>query len=787
MRIFGLLGQIRVEDYVVLVLVTAVEPVAHIRTDQVIYRIAEVTFEAVSPGAEVSFSATEPLQKLFTTGCYFSPNFDLTNAMQRGALQRAECLHLAADRRFYWNRDMYSEMLTAGMSPIWCLPMIQGFVGSVTERNLPEILTIVLISRRSCLMAGTRFHARGIDDSGDVGNFVETEQITLTSRVLFAHVQVRGSVPVFWQQSGMIKKEIQLSRSEDGTAPAFLKHFRTLCALYERLIVINLLSEKSQGESLLTDALTRMFKLHGDEFSSVVGRYHFDYKSECGHDHAVNIKRLLALVSEKFAYCGFFAVGDVKRRQKGVTRINCLDCLDRTNVVMARLGWEALSQEVETLGGHLAEDYDTIQSSRGLLREFKNLWADNGDMLSRQYTGVGSVSSSVTRNGRKGISGLLDHGVKTIGRFLNSARIDQQESIETVLGTGLRPNRRAGEPRTQVSIHVCTWNLGGQPPKRLAQLPDWLIDPEYEFVELLAVGFQEIVPLNARNVLQADNTQEALDRWNSAILSFLNAGRGMNYVHLSSVSLVGLGLSLFARRDLVEQHHISSVFSDSVKTGFKGTIGNKGGVAIRCEVYGTNVVVWNCHLASGLASLEARVSQLSDVHARAFQGQRKVPKIPQHDVKILIGDLNFRLILSNSDVRGYIDRGEIGELLQYDQLNLVKGETEVLKSYIEAEIRFKPTYKYDKNSDEYDTSKKMRVPAWCDRILCEGARVQGYRRCEIRYSDHRPVSGTVIIGEERVERRPEPDPRPVPEPVTGHMRSLSSKQSQFSDLLGLDS
>ena len=29
---------------------------------------------------------------------------------------------------------------------------------------------------------------------------------------------------------------------------------------------------------------------------------------------------------------------------------------------------------------------------------------------------------------------------------------------------------------------------------------------------------------------------------------------------------------------------------------------------------------------------------------------------------------------------------------------------------------FKPTFKFDKDSDAYDTSAKQRVPSWCDRV-----------------------------------------------------------------------
>jgi hypothetical protein len=41
----------------------------------------------------------------------------------------------------------------------------------------------------------------------------------------------------------------------------------------------------------------------------------------------------------------------------------------------------------------------------------------------------------------------------------------------------------------------------------------------------------------------------------------------------------------------------------------------------------------------------------------------------------------------------------------------------LLKNFIEGDLNFPPTYKFDPNSDVYDTSPKMRIPAWCDRVL----------------------------------------------------------------------
>ena len=72
--------------------------------------------------------------------------------------------------------------------------------------------------QKLCLFA--RFEVRGVNDDGHVANFVETEQLvkpnnpkyTLLQLILMqvsleascsSFVQIRGSVPLFWEQPGI--------------------------------------------------------------------------------------------------------------------------------------------------------------------------------------------------------------------------------------------------------------------------------------------------------------------------------------------------------------------------------------------------------------------------------------------------------------------------------------------------------------------------------------------------------------------------------------------------------
>ena len=88
--------------------------------------------------------------------------------------------------------------------------------------------------------------------------------------------------------------------------------------------------------------------------------------------------------------------------------------------------------------------------------------------------------------------------------------------------------------------------------------------------------------------------------------------------------------------------------------------------------------------------------------------------------------MNFRINHPNVEVRQMIDSSInlmgngrkaqanqiLADLLKYDQLRNAKESSDILEKYQEGAITFLPTYKYDKYSNVYDSSKKQRTPSW---------------------------------------------------------------------------
>ena len=125
------------------------------------------------------------------------------------------------------------------------------------------------------------------------------------------------------------------------------------------------------------------------------------------------------------------------------------------------------------------------------------------------------------------------------------------------------------------------------------------------------------------------------------------------------------------------------------------------------------------------------------------------------------GDMNYRIDQRREAVVAAIRAGDLQQLVIHDQLRkeMKFNRGFRLRTFFEGPLDFVPTYKYDRRSDEYDTSEKRRAPAWCDRILWrsrEPDRVQQlhYRRYEANVSDHRPISAAFRISVKSVSEEP---------------------------------
>ncbi|KAH7650182.1 phosphatidylinositol phosphate phosphatase [Cryptosporidium bovis] len=220
--------------------------------------------------------------------------------------ERKKAYILTGDSRFIWNERISFPLIISGADPRWVTPLVQGYfcnqaivtspegpgyvkigseilslrmsmINSFTdidefENSIQDTLNrkrfvckmcyedhvdmltrydVVLFSRRSWERGGTRFNARGIDDDANVANFVESElQICINNTDhWFSFVQIRGSIPLFWEQTGVNSCSITCF-DHDYSNYIFEKHHQKLSDIYGQVVYVNLLGSSSHEQSL---------------------------------------------------------------------------------------------------------------------------------------------------------------------------------------------------------------------------------------------------------------------------------------------------------------------------------------------------------------------------------------------------------------------------------------------------------------------------------------------------------------------------------------------------------
>ncbi|PSS15310.1 hypothetical protein M430DRAFT_20606 [Amorphotheca resinae ATCC 22711] len=381
----------------------------------------------------------------------------------------------------------------------YILPVMFGMLEIQTTRINSTPLTLVLITRRSRHRAGTRYFSRGIDEQGHVSNFNETEQIVILNDTtsglggfaggggmqngkvggsggkevqIMSYVQTRGSVPVYWAEINNLKYTPKLQiRGVETAVSAAKAHFDEQIRLYGDNYLVNLVNQKGR-EKRVKDAYEQMVKLLvsspsertqqdqlSDEKFHVVepsGRHqtmdrlhyvYFDFHNETKglkwHRAQLLLDQLNDALEKQQYFRGVDMPADlegrleVRNHQTSVVRTNCMDCLDRTNVVQSMLARFALNRQLVDLG--VLPRGQTFTSDEDFEILFRKLWADNADVVSRSYSGTGALKTDFTRTGKRTKAGALQDLQNSITRYAKNNFMDgpKQDAFDLFLGAYL--------------------------------------------------------------------------------------------------------------------------------------------------------------------------------------------------------------------------------------------------------------------------------------------------------------------------------------------------------------
>ncbi|XP_055464783.1 phosphatidylinositide phosphatase SAC2 isoform X1 [Psammomys obesus] len=384
----------------------------------------------------------EELLKMFmdSESFYYSLTYDLTNSVQRQvAGERAgRPLWQKADDRFFWNKYMIQDLTEIGTPEVdfWIVPIIQGFVqieelvvnyeSSDDEKSSPETpaqesscvddihprFLVALISRRSRHRAGMRYKRRGVDKNGNVANYVETEQLIHVHNHTLSFIQTRGSVPVFWSQVGYrYNPRPRLDKSEKETVDCFCAHFEEQLKIYKKQVIINLVDQAGR-EKIIGDAYLKQVLLFNNSKLTYVS---FDFHEHCRGMKFENVQILTDAIHDiilDMKWCWVDQAG-VICKQEGIFRVNCMDCLDRTNVVQAAIARVVMEQQLKKLGVMPPEQPLPAKCNR----IYQIMWANNGDSISKQYAGTAALKGDFTRTGERKLAGVMKDGVNSANRY----------------------------------------------------------------------------------------------------------------------------------------------------------------------------------------------------------------------------------------------------------------------------------------------------------------------------------------------------------------------------------
>lgn len=137
-----------------------------------------------------------------------------------------------------------------------------------------------------------------------------------------------------------------------------------------------------------------------------------------------------------------------KNLQKGVLRTNCMDCLDRTNVVQSVFARQLLIGWLTKLNlmnkSRFMTAFEKLPES--LEEIFRSQWTKNADAVSLLYSGTPAMKTDFTATGKRTTKGAINDGYFGVKRYFLGNFYDsrEQDFIDFSLGK-IKPAKNKAE------------------------------------------------------------------------------------------------------------------------------------------------------------------------------------------------------------------------------------------------------------------------------------------------------------------------------------------------------
>jgi len=340
-----------------------------------------------------------------------------------------------------------------------------------------------------------------------------------------------------------------------------------------------------------------------------------------------------------------------------------------------------------------------------------------------------------------------------------------------------------------IRVRFVTWNQQGQPVPPVEEMTKHLFP--HSFYHIIAVGTQECDNSISKSILNPSK-----ENWER----ICGEAVGNDYELVAGHVLGGTHLALYINKAIV--HLIKHVDSHAIPTGVCDKLGNKGGIAVAITIAKSTFCFLTAHLAAHQHQIDRRIYEFAKISKEialvlgSKEGDNKnqnyqrvsassnsqdedydgieygpsdSPEYTENNKRCISccchsnrlerntlqdsfdfvfcgGDLNFRINGTRNIVDSLLENHHHNILLNNDQLRILINFDKRFAGLSEGPLTFRPTYKFDRGIDVYDTSNKMRIPAWTDRILFKtssSSDLLSYSSVmDIRSSDHRPVYAT---------------------------------------------